>query len=353
LHERITTRISVLIMADYHREPVTDRRLQHAHSSFDSMEDFVEIIEHPMAKTTGHSGSGLGNQSKWFFRGPISLAPRNLVLNSPLKVRKTRENLRVMRPGNRVEKERDVPKLGVEKIPPQDIWSTPVPKLQGGASGILLASKLSVPANIETIGTGFPDTTVGDQNPQARLQRSQSLRQRVVTKVRKFSYKTKSVVSLSHALHGGPPSRQTSSESRHSLISEFEPDITSTPIKMEKLILGSDQQHSSLVSPPSIAFSSISPEFAGNGLFSTPPSPPDGTATNGLQVARRGPVQHSKVTLRAVLSIRPEVDCIDLNSDEAIWASVKIKGDALVMTASQHLGYPVPSLAVAVVIDNS
>jgi hypothetical protein len=329
-----------------HREPLTDGRTRHAQSSPDSVDDFVEIVEHPVATTTGPIINGLGNQSKRFLRGPISLAPRNLVLNSPLKVRKTRENLRDVRLGCLDEKGREiqkvnVPKLGVGNFSPRDVWSTPLPKLQSGASGMLLASNPNVPANIDTTGNGFPDTTVDDQSPPSRLHRSQSLRQRVVTKVRKFSYKTKSVVSLSH---GGSLSRQTSSENQHSPISEFEPSLTSTPIKMDGLSFGSDMQLSSLLSPPSIT---------GNSASSPPPSQPDGTIVNGDQASRRGPVQHSKVTLRAVLSIRPEVDCTDVNSDEAIWASVQIKGDMRVVTASQHQGYPVPSLAVAVVIDNS
>jgi hypothetical protein len=310
------------------------------------MDNFVEIVEHPVTTTaTNFISNGLGNQPKRFLRGPISFAPRNLVLNSPLKVRKTRENLRDVPPRSLDEKGHgiqkvDMPHLGVGNFTPRDVWSAPMPKIQSGASGILLAANPNVPANIETTGHGFRDNAFDDQSAPSHLHRSQSLRQRVVTKVRKFSYKTKSVMSLPHS---GILSRQTSFENLQSPTSDFEPSLTSTPIKMDGF---SFESVTHLSSPPPPPFGP--PFVAGNGAFL-----PDGTMPNGNPTAPRGPVQHSRATLSASMSIRTEVDYTDISSDEAIWASVQIKGDVRHVTARQHQGYPVPSLAVAVIIDTS
>jgi hypothetical protein len=56
---------------------------------------------------------------------------------------------------------------------------------------------------------------------------------------------------------------------------------------------------------------------------------------------------------RALLTVTPEIDAVDLATEATIWALIQIEGDVLVEAKSHYPGYHVPSLAVAVIVDTS
>ena len=345
-------------MATGLREVLVDRNTLHSAALINPMADFVEIVEHPLK--TGDGIEKPGRQSRWRHR-PVSLTPRSFISNSPLKVRKTRENLRagraerhddakVMYPGGR--------DLVNEKPSTQGRFSIPV--------SMDLASALSITPTwvgdaTESLHTAAASTSslestkivAGDFQKNFELVRRTS--QRVVTKIRKLSLKGKvsAIAVLQNRVSGSrrPSARQISKDSQQGPTGELlEHDTGSTSFKKTP-IRQTDHNLSCLSSPHSTLLSRDTSRVVSTGNHSTPPSSSEDGPV--LETPLRSCVQPLTAMSRAILTITPEIDAVDLATEGTIWTLIQIEGDALVDAKSQYPGYRIPSLAVAVVVDTS